>query len=82
MSVIGHLPPSLECSDFQNFIFKFYFGLLDQDGSLWNVLFWRTSITHSACSMSVVGLVRVGYDKRVDWVIRVVWGMLVSVDLF
>jgi len=82
MPVIGLLPPHWKVLIFRTFIFKFYFGLLDQGESLWNVLFWRTSITHSACSMSVVGLVRVGYDKRVDWVVRVVWGMLVSVDLF
>jgi len=39
-------------------------------------------MTHSACSMSPLGLMRVGCDRRVDWVVRVVWGMLVSVDLF
>jgi len=67
---------------FRTFIFKFYFGLLDQSGSLWNVLFWRTSITQFACSMSPLELMRVGCDKRVDWVVRVVWSMLVNVDLF
>jgi len=64
------------------FIFKFYFGLLVLSGSLWNVLFWRTSIAQFACPMSPLELMRVGCDKRVDWVVRVVWGMLVNVDLF
>jgi hypothetical protein len=82
MPVIGLLHHHWKVLIFRTFIFKFYFGLLDQGGSLWNVLFWRTSITHSACSMSPLGLTRVGCDKRVGWVVRIVWGMLAGVDLF